>query len=84
MPEPKIILYTSYACPWAHRAQIALAELKVPFETVHIDLTVPRTAECMVRILAFLNYNYLLLLNRPKNKSTWCRSLVVIQQRGYH
>lgn len=48
MSEPKIILYTSYACPWAHRAQIALAELKVPFETIHIDLTVPRTAECMV------------------------------------
>lgn len=42
---PKIILYTNYGCPWAHRAQIALAELGLPFETVIIDLTVPRTEE---------------------------------------
>lgn len=44
-PTPKITLYTSYLCPWAHRAQIALKELGLPFETVHIDLSVPRTAE---------------------------------------
>lgn len=45
MSSPKIILYTSYACPWAHRAQTALHELGLTFETVHIDLSVPRTAE---------------------------------------
>ncbi|KAM3077018.1 hypothetical protein ACMFMG_003515 [Clarireedia jacksonii] len=44
-PAPKITLYTSYACPWAHRSQIALAELGLEFETVHIDLKVPRTKE---------------------------------------
>jgi glutathione S-transferase len=42
---PKITLYTSYACPWAHRSQIALKELNLPFETQIIDLKVPRTAE---------------------------------------
>jgi glutathione S-transferase len=33
------------ACPWAHRAHIALAELKVPFDEEIIDLSVPRTPE---------------------------------------
>ncbi|EHL02918.1 putative Glutathione S-transferase GST-6.0 [Glarea lozoyensis 74030] len=42
---PKITLYTSYACPWAHRSQIALRELKLAFQTEIIDLKVPRTAE---------------------------------------
>jgi len=42
---PKITLYTSHACPWAHRSQIALRELNLPFETVIIDLKVPRTPE---------------------------------------
>jgi len=42
---PKVILYTSYQCPWAHRAQIAVKELGLDFETVHIDLSVPRTPE---------------------------------------
>jgi glutathione S-transferase len=41
---PKITLYTSYACPWAHRSQIALKELNLSFETQIIDLKVPRTA----------------------------------------
>ena len=41
----KITLYTSYACPWAHRSQIALRELNLPFETVIVDLSVPRTPE---------------------------------------
>ncbi|KAI1172640.1 glutathione S-transferase domain-containing protein [Nemania sp. FL0916] len=42
---PKLKLYTNHGCPWAHRAHIALSELKVPFEEEIIDLTVPRTAE---------------------------------------
>jgi glutathione S-transferase len=42
---PKITLYTSYACPWAHRSQIALRELNLDFETVIVDLKVPRTKE---------------------------------------
>lgn len=42
---PTIKLYTNYGCPWAHRAQIALAELGLEFETEIIDLSVPRTAE---------------------------------------
>ena len=42
---PKITLYTSHACPWAHRSQIALRELNLPFETVIVDLKVPRTPE---------------------------------------
>jgi len=41
----KITLYTNHGCPWAHRAHIALAELKVPFEEEIIDLSVPRTPE---------------------------------------
>ncbi|KAJ3109570.1 hypothetical protein HK100_003278 [Physocladia obscura] len=40
-----ITLYTSHRCPWAHRAHIALNELKVPFKEVIIDLDTPRTAE---------------------------------------
>lgn len=60
-PPPKIILYTSYACPWAHRSQIALAELRLEFETVLIDLTVPRTPEYLAinprGLVPALSYN---------------------------
>lgn len=45
MADAKIILYTNHRCPWAHRAHIALSEIKVPFEEVIIDLDTPRTAE---------------------------------------
>ncbi|KXX78462.1 Glutathione S-transferase [Madurella mycetomatis] len=45
MAQDKIILYTNHRCPWAHRAHIALEELKVPFEEVIIDLGTPRTPE---------------------------------------
>ncbi|KAL2127265.1 hypothetical protein VTI74DRAFT_11005 [Chaetomium olivicolor] len=43
--DAKLILYTNHRCPWAHRAHIALEELKVPFEEVIIDLDTPRTPE---------------------------------------
>ena len=39
---PKITLYTNHGCPFAHRAHITLDELKIPYEEVIIDLTVPR------------------------------------------
>jgi len=59
--EAKIILYTNHGCPWAHRAQIALAELNLPFETVIIDLAVPRTAEYLAinprGLVPTLSYN---------------------------
>jgi glutathione S-transferase len=45
MATPEIILYTNHACPWAHRAHIALAELGLPFKEEIIDLSVPRTPE---------------------------------------
>jgi len=58
---PKIILYTNYACPWAHRAQIALKELDLEFETVIIDLSVPRTPEYLAinprGLVPSLSYN---------------------------
>jgi glutathione S-transferase len=58
---PKITLYTSYACPWAHRAQIALRELDLEFETVIIDLSVPRTPEYLAinprGLVPALDYN---------------------------
>lgn len=41
----KIILYTAHHCPWAQRVQIALRELQVEFETVLVDITIPRTSE---------------------------------------
>ncbi|TGO24034.1 hypothetical protein BPAE_0114g00290 [Botrytis paeoniae] len=60
-PAPKIILYTSYACPWAHRSQIALAELGLEFETVIIDISVPRTPEYLAinprGLVPALSYN---------------------------
>jgi glutathione S-transferase len=60
-PAPKITLYTSYACPWAHRSQIALAELGLEFETVHIDLKVPRSKEYLAinprGLVPALSYN---------------------------
>jgi glutathione S-transferase len=34
--------YTSRYCPWAHRVQIALAELGLEYEEVLIDLKKPR------------------------------------------
>ncbi|KIY42977.1 glutathione S-transferase domain-containing protein [Fistulina hepatica ATCC 64428] len=40
--KPKIILYTSHTCPWAHRAHIALHALGLEFEEVIIDLDRPR------------------------------------------
>ncbi|KAF2103526.1 thioredoxin-like protein [Rhizodiscina lignyota] len=43
--DEKIILYTNHRCPWAHRAHIALEELKLPFEEVIIDLDTPRKPE---------------------------------------
>ncbi|KAI0114308.1 glutathione S-transferase domain-containing protein [Nemania sp. FL0031] len=42
---PKLKLYTNHGCPWAHRAHIALSELKLPYDEEIIDLSVPRTAE---------------------------------------
>lgn len=42
---PKISLYTAHHCPWAHRAQIALRELDLEFETVLVDINIPRTSE---------------------------------------
>ncbi|KAJ5713029.1 uncharacterized protein N7483_010210 [Penicillium malachiteum] len=42
MSAPKIILYTSRLCPWAHRAHIALNELGLEYEEVTIDLNTPR------------------------------------------
>lgn len=42
MSSPKIILYTSRLCPWAHRAHIALKESGLDYEEVSIDLNVPR------------------------------------------
>ncbi|KAK0717309.1 thioredoxin-like protein [Lasiosphaeria miniovina] len=43
--DAKLILYTNHRCPWAHRAHIALEELRLPFEEVIIDLDTPRTPE---------------------------------------
>ncbi|KAI9847564.1 MAG: hypothetical protein M1837_002138 [Sclerophora amabilis] len=40
--QQKMTLYTNHACPWAHRAHVALEELGIPFEEVIIDLDVPR------------------------------------------
>lgn len=42
---PEITLYTAHHCPFAHRAQIALRELDLAFETVIVDITIPRTPE---------------------------------------
>ncbi|CEJ82381.1 Putative Glutathione S-transferase domain-containing protein [[Torrubiella] hemipterigena] len=56
-----IKLYTNHACPWAHRAHIALAELGLPFEEEIIDLSVPRTAEYLAinprGLVPSLSYN---------------------------
>ncbi|KAL0635972.1 hypothetical protein Q9L58_005111 [Maublancomyces gigas] len=38
----KIILYTNANCPFAQRAHIVLAELGLKYESVSIDLSVPR------------------------------------------
>jgi glutathione S-transferase len=58
---PKVTLYTNYGCPWAHRAQVALHELNLPFETEIIDLSVPRTPEYLAinprGLVPSLNYN---------------------------
>ncbi|KAJ6110148.1 hypothetical protein N7486_002383 [Penicillium sp. IBT 16267x] len=42
---PKIFLYTANHCPWAHPAQIALRELCLEFETVLVDINIPRTPD---------------------------------------
>ena len=39
---PKLTLYTSHGCPWAHRAHIVLTELGLPFSEVIIPLDRPR------------------------------------------
>jgi len=59
--SPKVILYTNYQCPWAHRAQIAIKEIGIEYETVHIDLSVPRTPEYLAinprGLVPSLSYN---------------------------
>jgi glutathione S-transferase len=40
--EPKITIYTSHQCPYAHRAHIVLKELGLKYEEVFIDLEKPR------------------------------------------
>ncbi|RYP02176.1 hypothetical protein DL764_005927 [Monosporascus ibericus] len=40
--ENKLILYTNYTCTWANRANVVLAELKVPFEERIINVDGPR------------------------------------------
>ncbi|KAM0249832.1 hypothetical protein ACHAQJ_008900 [Trichoderma viride] len=56
-----IKLYTNHGCPWAHRAHIALSELKLPFEEEIIDLSVPRTQEYLAinprGLVPSLSYN---------------------------
>ncbi|KAI5798007.1 putative glutathione S-transferase [Peziza echinospora] len=42
MAGPKITLYTNHLCPYAHRAHVALEELGLEFEEVHIPLDRPR------------------------------------------
>ena len=37
-----VTLYTNRLCPWAHRAQITLRALKIPYEEVIIPLDRPR------------------------------------------
>ncbi|KAJ5663484.1 hypothetical protein N7507_004215, partial [Penicillium longicatenatum] len=39
------LLYTAHHCPWAQRAQIALRELDLEFETVLVNINIPRTPE---------------------------------------
>ncbi|KAJ4253863.1 hypothetical protein NW762_010259 [Fusarium torreyae] len=43
--DTKIIFYTVRQCPYAHRVYITLAELGIPYEEKHIDISVPRTEE---------------------------------------
>ncbi|KAL6867177.1 thioredoxin-like protein [Trichoderma novae-zelandiae] len=61
MTAASIKLYTNHGCPWAHRAHIALAELKLPFEEEIIDLSVPRTTEYLAvnprGLVPSLSYN---------------------------
>lgn len=58
---PTITLYTSQLCPWAHRAQIALRELSLPFSTELVDLATPRTASYLAinprGLVPSLDYN---------------------------
>lgn len=62
---PKITLYTSHSCPWAHRSQIALRELGLEFETVIVDLSVPRSPEYLKinprGLVPALSYNGIVL-----------------------
>ena len=41
-PSVVVTLYTNRLCPWAHRAQITLRALKIPYEEVIIPLDRPR------------------------------------------
>jgi glutathione S-transferase len=41
----RIKLYTAHHCPFAHRVQIALRELGLKFDTILVDITIPRTPE---------------------------------------
>ena len=41
-PVLLVTFYTNHLCPWAHRAQITLRALKIPYEEVIIPLDRPR------------------------------------------
>jgi glutathione S-transferase len=58
---PSITLYTAHHCPFAHRVQIALRELDLPFTTSLVDITKPRTQDYLAvnptGQVPALNYN---------------------------
>lgn len=41
-PAPKITLWTNPDSPWVNRLEIAMKELNLAYEEVHIDLSKPR------------------------------------------
>ncbi|KAF4946802.1 hypothetical protein FSARC_14112 [Fusarium sarcochroum] len=64
--DAKIIFYTVRQCPYAHRVYITLAELGIPYEEKHIDISVPRSEEYL-KInprgkIPSLNYNGKILI----------------------
>lgn len=66
---PKITLYTNHGCPYAHRAHIALDELKLPYEEVIIDLDKPREP-------------WYLEVNPVRSRSPKSISILTTAQRG--
>ena len=61
---PKVIIFTTSACPWCRKAKEYLKSHKIPFKEVNVQRN-PSAARDLVRITGQTGVPVLLINNRP-------------------